>query len=125
VPLYIRQTTSELTGEHSCVMVRGLNSSTSEELEWLAEFAKGTLPTALFARYVLNCMLDFRRRFMSLLSFGFREFGSVTALSIVEAANVGAKAVDDNNTRGQSSAFDLIHPLNCAQSLGPGSSPSS
>jgi len=39
VPLYLRQTTSELTGEHSCVMVRGLNSS-PDGLEWLGEFAK-------------------------------------------------------------------------------------
>jgi len=39
--LYIRQTTSELTGEHSCIMVRGLNSSVESELEWLSEFAKG------------------------------------------------------------------------------------
>jgi len=42
VPLYMRQTPSELTGEHTCVMVRGLNSSTESELDWLAEFAKGT-----------------------------------------------------------------------------------
>ena len=41
VPLYIRQTTSELTGEHSCIMVRGLNSSAESELEWMSEFAKG------------------------------------------------------------------------------------
>ena len=55
VPLYLRQTTSELTGEHTCVMVRGLNSSTEAELEWLGEFAKGTsiasLNWALFAIY--------------------------------------------------------------------------
>ncbi|KAH7885613.1 GNAT acetyltransferase 2-domain-containing protein [Phlebopus sp. FC_14] len=72
IPLYLRQTQSELTGEHTCAMVRGLNSSTESELEWLGEFAK-----------------DFRRRFLSLLSFKFREFGSVTALSILEAANAG------------------------------------
>ncbi|KAF8204236.1 DUF699-domain-containing protein [Mycena galopus ATCC 62051] len=53
VPLYLRQTTSDLTGEHSCVMVRGLNSSS-------------------------EARSDFRRRFLSL-------FGSVTALSILEA----------------------------------------
>jgi N-acetyltransferase 10 len=41
VPLYLRQTTSELTGEHTCVMVRGLNSSGEGELGWLSEFAKG------------------------------------------------------------------------------------
>ncbi|KAJ6601138.1 GNAT acetyltransferase 2-domain-containing protein [Mycena vulgaris] len=76
VPLYLRQTASELTGEHSCVMVRGLSSS-SDSQEWLGEFAK-----------------DFRRRFLSLLSYKFREFGSVTALSILEAVNTGLKAVD-------------------------------
>ncbi|KZT09262.1 DUF699-domain-containing protein [Laetiporus sulphureus 93-53] len=74
IPLYLRQTTSELTGEHTCVMVRGLNTATDAELEWLGEFAK-----------------DFRRRLLSLLSFKFREFGSVTALSILEAANKGVK----------------------------------
>lgn len=34
---------------------------------------------------------DFRRRFLSLLSYKFREFGSVTALSILEAVNAGIK----------------------------------
>ncbi|PPQ91881.1 hypothetical protein CVT25_000756 [Psilocybe cyanescens] len=78
VPLYVRQTTSELTGEHTCVMVRGLNSSVESEMGWLHEFAK-----------------DFRRRFLTLLSYKFREFGSVTSLSILEAANAGIK--DDAN----------------------------
>ncbi|PSS34190.1 hypothetical protein PHLCEN_2v1757, partial [Hermanssonia centrifuga] len=82
VPLYLRQTTSELTGEHTCVMVRGLNSSIDDEVQWLGEFAK-----------------DFRRRFLSLLSFKFREFGSVTALSVLEAANTGLKKLDEDPTR--------------------------
>ena len=41
VPLYLRQTTSELTGEHTCVMVRGLNNSVESEMGWLHEFTKG------------------------------------------------------------------------------------
>ncbi|KAI5119397.1 hypothetical protein M0805_005940 [Coniferiporia weirii] len=82
VPLYVRQTTSELTGEHSCVMVRGLNSSNEQDLEWLGEFAK-----------------DFRRRFLSLLSFKFREFGSVMALSILGAADEGVKKLDTSSRR--------------------------
>ena len=41
MPLYVRQTTSELTGEHTCVMVRGLNTSVESELEWLREFVRG------------------------------------------------------------------------------------
>lgn len=82
VPLYIRQTQNELTGEYTCVMVRGLNSSTDGELEWMGEFAK-----------------DFRRRFLSLLSFKFREFGSITALSVLEAANNGVKKLDGEKSR--------------------------
>ncbi|KAG6853377.1 hypothetical protein C0991_004936 [Blastosporella zonata] len=82
VPLYVRQTTSELTGEHTCVMVRGLNSSSDSGLEWLGEFAK-----------------DFRKRFLSLLSFKFREFGSVTALSVLEAVNSGLKKQDGDKAK--------------------------
>ncbi|KAI0789678.1 GNAT acetyltransferase 2-domain-containing protein [Abortiporus biennis] len=96
VPLYLRQTTSELTGEHTCVMVRGLNSSTDAELEWLGEFAK-----------------DFRRRFLTLLSYKFKEFGSVTALSVLEAANAGLKKLDQDPSRelGSSELSILMSPF--------------
>ncbi|KAF8466530.1 DUF699-domain-containing protein [Russula ochroleuca] len=80
VPLYIRQTQSELTGEHTIVMVRGLRSSTDEELGWLGEFSK-----------------DFRRRFLTLLSFKFREFNSIMGLSVLEAANTGVKYLDPDS----------------------------
>ncbi|KAF8074167.1 GNAT acetyltransferase 2-domain-containing protein [Lyophyllum atratum] len=87
VPLYVRQTASELTGEHTCLMVRGLNSSVESDLKWLQEFAK-----------------DFRKRFLSLLSFKFREFGSVTSLSVLEAANAGLKAHDADKTKDLTSS---------------------
>jgi N-acetyltransferase 10 len=41
VPLYIRQTQNELTGEHSCVMLRGLNKNMEETSQWLGDFAVG------------------------------------------------------------------------------------
>ncbi|KAF8811917.1 hypothetical protein BYT27DRAFT_7252360 [Phlegmacium glaucopus] len=69
VPLYVRQTTSELTGEHTCVMVRGLNTSVVSELEWLREFPQTVPP----------------------FTYKFHEFGSVTALSILEVTNAGIK----------------------------------
>ncbi|BFZ55964.1 N-acetyltransferase 10 [Savitreella phatthalungensis] len=68
-PVYLRQTPNDLTGEHSCVMVRALESSN----EWLAAFAG-----------------DFRKRFMSLLSYQFAKFSGITALSIVEAVDAVA-----------------------------------
>jgi len=59
-----------------------LNSSVESELEWLREFVR-----------------DFRKRFLSLLSYKFREFGSVTALSILEAANVGIKGGEGDQSK--------------------------
>ena len=45
VPLYVRQTPNDLTGEFTTVMVRGVGhssgSSKSPQVEWLTEFAKG------------------------------------------------------------------------------------
>ena len=74
-PVYLRQTPNELTGEHSCVMIRTLSgNSGSTDNAWLGAFAR-----------------DFHKRFLSLLSYQFRAFPSVLALSIIESANTGAK----------------------------------
>lgn len=43
---------------------------------------------------------------MSLLGFKFREFGSVTALSVLEAANAGVKKLDEDPSRGESRPFN-------------------
>ncbi|TAQ84736.1 hypothetical protein B7494_g6936 [Chlorociboria aeruginascens] len=76
-PVYLRQTPNELTGEHTCVMIRPLENG--EDRSWLGAFSR-----------------DFHRRFLSLLSYQFREFPSILALSIDESANMGAK-LDTSN----------------------------
>ena len=84
-PVYLRQTANELTGEHSCVMIRILSKGSDDtENAWLGAYAR-----------------DFHKRFLSLLSFQFRAFPSILALSIIESANAGAK-LDASYT---------IHPL--------------
>lgn len=70
-PVYLRQTPNDLTGEHSCVMLRTLSTSSNDTV-WLGAFVR-----------------DFHRRFLSLLSFQFRAFPSVLALSINESATRG------------------------------------
>ncbi|PYH36720.1 ribosome biosynthesis protein KRE33 [Aspergillus neoniger CBS 115656] len=72
-PVYLRQTPNDLTGEHSCVMLRTLTTG-SNDAAWLGAFSR-----------------DFHKRFSSLLSYQFREFPSVLSLSICESANSGAK----------------------------------
>ena len=71
-PVYLRQTPNDLTGEHSCVMLRTLDTSTNDT-PWLGAFSR-----------------DFHKRFLSLLSFQFRAFPSVLSLSINESAMQGA-----------------------------------
>ncbi|KAK3376713.1 GNAT acetyltransferase 2-domain-containing protein [Lasiosphaeria ovina] len=71
-PVYLRQTANDLTGEHTCVMLRPLKDGNDQS--WLGAFAN-----------------DFHRRFLSLLSYKFREFPSILALTIEESAIEGAK----------------------------------
>ncbi|KAL2093932.1 hypothetical protein ACEWY4_011244 [Coilia grayii] len=71
VPVYLRQTPNDLTGEHSCVMLKELNSDESpQQGPWLSAFWK-----------------DFRRRFLSLLSYQFRNFSPSLALNILQNKN--------------------------------------
>ncbi|XP_050990993.1 RNA cytidine acetyltransferase [Labeo rohita] len=71
VPVYLRQTPNDLTGEHSCIMLKELNAEEStEQDQWLSAFWK-----------------DFRRRFLSLLSFQFSKFNPAMALNILQNRN--------------------------------------
>ena len=68
VPVYIRQTANELTGEHSCVMLRSLDHvDENNTTDWLQAF-----------------WTDFRRRFLSLLSYQFGSFSATLALSVLQ-----------------------------------------
>lgn len=80
-PVYLRQTPNELTGEHSCVMLRILSTGANDS-SWLGAFAR-----------------DFHKRFISLLSYQFRSFPSILALSINESANAGSRL--DTSVRAQ------------------------
>ncbi|SCU87749.1 LAFA_0E08592g1_1 [Lachancea sp. 'fantastica'] len=65
IPVYLRQTANDLTGEHTCVM---LNVLDGRESHWLTEYAK-----------------DFRKRFLSLLAYDFSKFTAVQALNVIES----------------------------------------
>ena len=80
-PLYIRQTPSDLTGEHTCVMLKTLAGSGTDPA-WLGAYVK-----------------DFHRRFISLLSYQFHRFPSVFGLSIDESATNGIRLHLGSNTK--------------------------
>ncbi|KAJ1642579.1 N-acetyltransferase 10 [Coemansia asiatica] len=75
VPVYMRQTSNELTGEYTCVMLNELDSRdlpVQPRPQWLDAFAK-----------------DFHHRFGVLLSYAFGDFSVVLAMAILEAARSG------------------------------------
>lgn len=74
-PVYLRQTANDLTGEHTCVMIRPLENS--GDTTWLGAFSR-----------------DFHKRFMALLSYQFRNFPAITAMSLDQSAGAGAKLDD-------------------------------
>ena len=65
--LYVRQTTNDLTGEHSAIMVRALPKRTGYDDAWLPAFSS-----------------DSRRRIMSLLAGPFRTMTVRLAISMLE-----------------------------------------
>lgn len=76
VPVYLRQTTNDLTGEHSCIMINVLNSE--KEDDWLSAY-----------------WVDFRRRFINLLAYQFNKFSPGLALSVLsnKSRNIPVKSI--------------------------------
>jgi N-acetyltransferase 10 len=70
IPVYLRQTPNGLTGEHSCIMLKCLG----DETQWLSDYH-----------------YDFRKRFLSLLSYQFRSFTPSLALSLSHTPSSGRK----------------------------------
>eukprot|EP00898_Chlorokybus_atmophyticus_P002421 jgi/Chlat1/317/Chrsp1S03186 len=70
-PVYLRQTPNDITGEHTCIMLRPLRTDDVEKPldgdSWLAPFA-----------------VDFKARMRELLGFGFKDFPPALALSILD-----------------------------------------
>lgn len=81
IPVYLRQTPNDLTGEHTCVMLRML-SHPDANTTWIGAFSR-----------------DFHSRFLELLSYQFRAFPSVLSLSINESSSVGIRHDNLNHTQ--------------------------
>ena len=84
LPVYLRQTTNDITGEHSTIMLKSLVNDAT----WLNEFNE-----------------DFKRRFVALCGYQFRSLPITLSLSILEP---GKSAESKSNNRPVSiSPYDL------------------
>eukprot|EP01006_Ploeotia_vitrea_P034891 TRINITY_DN65816_c7_g2_i1.p1 TRINITY_DN65816_c7_g2~~TRINITY_DN65816_c7_g2_i1.p1 ORF type:complete len:1119 (-),score=665.11 TRINITY_DN65816_c7_g2_i1:99-3455(-) len=92
-PVYMRQTANDLTGEHTCIMLSGLNHPSLRK-GWLSVYQD-----------------DFQRRFLSLLASSFRSFSSQLALSVAHQHGPAAGASSTATTLGGPSVGVVEHPL--------------
>eukprot|EP00002_Diphylleia_rotans_P024304 TRINITY_DN4795_c0_g1_i1.p1 TRINITY_DN4795_c0_g1~~TRINITY_DN4795_c0_g1_i1.p1 ORF type:complete len:1024 (-),score=229.08 TRINITY_DN4795_c0_g1_i1:125-3196(-) len=73
MPVYLRQTQNELTGEYTCIMLHSLKSDDLDsdcDQNWLPSFVQ-----------------DFRMRFLSLLSYAFSSLPPALCLSIIDSSS--------------------------------------
>ncbi|XP_053201477.1 RNA cytidine acetyltransferase-like [Panonychus citri] len=71
IPVYIRQSTNELTGENSCIMIK------------ILEHDKPELSTSVSNDWLFDFWIDFRRRFVSLLDRVFKKLTIPLAYEII------------------------------------------
>ncbi|ODN05444.1 N-acetyltransferase 10, partial [Orchesella cincta] len=95
LPVYLRQTPNDLTGEHSCIMIKILESPVMQKLSssWLQEYFR-----------------DFCRRFISLLGYQFRTFSPALALSILQNKNytsVDSKEISQTELQVHVTPYDV------------------
>ncbi|KAH3764049.1 N-acetyltransferase 10 [Pelomyxa schiedti] len=65
-PVYLRQVSSDITGEFSCIMLRQLKNLLPPKVDWLSPY-----------------VVDFRTRFSFLLGYAFRTFSTSLALRLL------------------------------------------
>lgn len=80
--LYLRQTTNELTGEHSAILVRALPRRTGYDDAWLPAFVS-----------------DSRRRILNLLAGSFKTMQVKLAMSILEDMDYNSTSVGDEEAK--------------------------
>lgn len=76
VPVYLRQTANELTGEHTCVMIRPINLN--ESSIQVPDVIKAQIPAQTEGMpveetsWISSYYLDFKKRLLNLFGFEFR-----------------------------------------------------
>jgi len=88
IPVYLRQTANELTGEHSCVMVRPINLSENEIFDTLV--MPGTEIDLNFLQeksWLSSYYLDFKKRLLNLLGFEFRSMSCSLGFQFIGEKN--------------------------------------
>jgi N-acetyltransferase 10 len=83
-PLYVRQSVNDVTGEHTCVMVKAQSSAAAARLAQSKGIAHAGIAGDVDCKWLTSFNDDFRRRFISLLGFEFRNMPTYLALTVLQ-----------------------------------------
>ncbi|KAJ3331407.1 N-acetyltransferase 10 [Blyttiomyces sp. JEL0837] len=85
-PVYLRQTTNDLTGEHTCIVLKPLLYKGAATAKKALDGSGADIEVNEGqSGWVDSFGWDFRRRFVELLGFQFRKFTPIMVLSILQA----------------------------------------
>ena len=83
LPIYLRQTANELTGEHTCLMLRPLNSVGDDNAVTLPETILKYADNLSEESWASAYTTDFRKRMLNLLGYEFHKLPCSLALALV------------------------------------------
>ena len=95
-PVYLRQTPNDLTGEHSCILIRVRVASLSH----LYPLDCSAVPGAPQSGWLASFVADFQNRLISLLAFQFRAFSTRLAMRLLSRKLVESVVGDKKWGRG-------------------------
>jgi N-acetyltransferase 10 len=94
IPVYIRQTASDITGEHSCIMLRRIMPPDAEAIERMAVDGEAETNGNIDDDWLKSFFEEFRTDFIELLVHQFRHFSPQLGLSIIRT--IRTKGNDSN-----------------------------
>lgn len=105
---YLRQTSNDLTGEHSCIMLRELQSLSG------APNASSGLSLSPQADWLTAYVLDCRNRLVALLGYSFRNMEAALALTLIDPER-RLTANSDEDSGQDSAAPSSVKPLTASE----------
>jgi len=103
VPIYLRQTANELTGEHTCVMIRPINLDDEAvkvpDSMKAAGVADDSLPVEETS-WISSYYLDFKKRLLNLFGFEFRELPCSLAFQFIGEKNQNQGSTEATEDQG-------------------------
>lgn len=92
VPIYLRQAANELTGEHTCVMIRPINlndETIQQPIATLKQSKDKVMDATNFGEttWVSSYFVDFKRRMLNLLGYDFRHLSCALAFQFIGHRN--------------------------------------